>query len=42
VLSKVYIGCAVTTLLVDMAAGTKALAIPMAAFLLKLGVEVFC
>jgi hypothetical protein len=42
VLNKLYIGGAVTTLLIDMSAGTKALAIPVAAFLLKFGVEVFC
>jgi hypothetical protein len=42
VLNKVYIGGAVTTMLVNMAAGTMALAVPLAALVLKLGVEVWC
>lgn len=42
VLNKVYIGGAVTTMLVSMSAGTMALAVPLAALVLKLGVEVWC
>lgn len=42
VLNKVYIGGAVTTMLVNMSAGTMALAVPLAALVLKLGVEVWC
>lgn len=42
VLNKVYIGGAVTTMLVDMSAGTMALAVPLAALVLKVGVEVWC
>ncbi len=42
VLNKIYIGGAVTTMLVNLSAGSMALAIPLAALVLKLGVEVWC
>ena len=42
VLNKVYIGGAVTSMLVNMSAGTMALAVPLAALVVKLGVEVLC
>jgi hypothetical protein len=42
VLNKIYIGGAITTFLINLQAGSIALAIPLAALLLKLGVEVWC
>lgn len=42
VLNKVYIGGAVTSMLVNMSAGTMAMAVPIAALVLKLGIEVWC
>ena len=42
VLNKVYIGGAVTSLLYGLSGATMALAVPLAALVLKLGVEVWC
>lgn len=42
VLNRVYIGGAVTTMLVNLGAGSMAIAVPIVALILKLGIEVWC
>jgi hypothetical protein len=42
VLNRLYIGTAVTTILADLGIGIKAIAVPVAALLIKFGIEVYC
>jgi len=42
VLSKFYIGTAVTAMLADLGIGLRAIAVPIAALIIKFGIEVYC